>query len=258
MVEDRDNNGRKKEEVLSQVTSETGSLNTETVHETNRTRDRRGVLSSIGGILASLQLIPQSTRAHDSSKEWSSEAERLAEERRILKKYDTPEKARDAVQKHGSELVGVLAEEGLLNSSSVIDLNIPSLWNPAEFATSEEGAKVSGATVAGTPTAHIQVAKQIASRRVILIVQPEISRSYAIIKSQGSDSQLVTAANGSIEPVDYCVADDHCVANYCSSNPLVDDFTYREVYCCQSSPCYFGEDIGCCTSSTSSSCYSFC
>lgn len=252
MTEERDNYGRK-EEALDQVTAETGSLNRAAVDETNQTRNRRGILSTVSGFVTLLPLGTRLVRAESSSEE-----ERLAEQRRILKRYDSPEKARDAIQNHGSELLVALANEGLLGSGSVSDLDVESLWNPAEFATSEEGAKVSGATVDGTPTAHIQVAKRTATRRVVLIVQPEADRSYAIIEDRGSDSQIVTAANGVVEPVDYCVASNHCVADFCSTNPLIDDFTYREVYCCQNNPCYFGEDLGCCTSSTQSDCSSFC
>lgn len=257
MTEDRDNPGRM-EEVLDQVTAETGSLSCATIMETNKTHNRRGILGAIGGVIASLPIGTQLAGAQSSSEEVPVEEDRLAEQRRVLKKYDSPQKAREAITNHGSKTVAALAKEGLLDSGSVADLNVESLWNPAEFATSEEGVKVSGATVAGTPTAHIQVAKQTTTHRVVLIVQPEVDRSYAIIKDQNSDSQLVTATNSGVEPVDYCVANNHCVADFCSSNPLVDNFTYREVYCCQNNPCYFGEDLGCCVRSTESDCGSFC
>lgn len=247
------------EETLNQVTSELGSLNPEVVNEKSKTQNRRGVLGAIGGVIASLPLVSLPARAKDRSETTTRQEKRLAKQRRILKKYDSPKTVRAALQNHGSELVSALAEDALLDSGSVDNLNIQSLWNPTEFATSEEGVKVSGATVAGTPTAHVQVAKRTADRRVVLIVQPEIDRSYAIIKGPNTEPELVTATTNGVEPVDYCEPSNHCVADYCSTNPLVDDFTYREVYCCVDSPCYFGEDLGCCEPrATSSNCSNFC
>lgn len=136
------------------------------------------------------------------------------------REYYSTDRVRDALETHADDLLTELTNRGLLNSASVSELPVGSLYRLDEFGPGSEGATVAGVVHDGEPMAKIQVRKQLSERTELVVeVVPAEGRSYAMLRtdaSAGSDSK--TSETQVISP------------SGCSSGCVLVD-TPCEVYC---------------------------
>lgn len=155
----------------------------------------------------------------------------------VQRRYRSAEAKREAVQQHGEELLGLLAERGYLDAADV-----------GELATSE--LRVVSRRVDGTATAQIRTTETLDGDEVVLAVEPEAGRSYAVIYGDAGTTILDPDADGDDVSTEGCLVGTACFAGgSCDS-----DCQYLEVYCCDDGSCYTGTGQGCCEGT----CYSDC
>lgn len=155
----------------------------------------------------------------------------------VKRRYRSAEAKRAAVQQHGQELLGLLAERGYLDAADV-----------GELVTSE--LQVFGRRVDGTATAQIRTTETLDGDEVVVAVEPEADRSYAVIDGDAGMEILDPDADGDDVSTDGCLVGTACFSGgTCDSNCL-----YLEVYCCDDGSCYTGSSQGCCEGT----CYSDC
>jgi hypothetical protein len=155
----------------------------------------------------------------------------------VQRRYRSAEAKRGAVQQHGRELLGLLAERGYLDA---VDVD--------ELVTSE--LRVVGRRVDGTATAQIRTTETLDGDEVVVAVEPEADRSYAVIYGDAGTTILDPDADGDDVSTEGCLIGTACFAgSSCDS-----DCEYLEVYCCEDGSCYTGSYEGCCEGT----CYSNC
>lgn len=155
----------------------------------------------------------------------------------VERRYRSPEAKRQAVERHGQDLLDLLAERGYLDAADVDELTTDQL-------------SVAGRRVDGTATAHVRTTEALDGDEVLLSVEPEAGRSYAVVEGDAGTVILDPQAEDDEVSTDGCLVGTACFAgSSCDS-----DCEYLEVYCCDDGSCYTGTYQGCC----SGTCYSDC
>lgn len=155
----------------------------------------------------------------------------------VERRYRSPEAKRTAVQRHGRELLELLTGRGYLDAADVDELTTG-------------GLTVAGRRVDGTATAHVRASETLDGAEVLVAVEPEADRSYAVVE-EGSETLILDpqADEDEVDP-DGCLVGTACFATGgCDSN-----CQYLETYCCDDGSCYTGTSQGCCEGT----CYSDC
>lgn len=173
-----------------------------------------------------------------------------AEVREVASRYDDAAAARRAVAEHATDLLALLARDGVIDSPSVAQLGIDAVGGePAP----EAEVVVAGAQVfRGTLTGDIHVARAFGDNWVDLHVLPEGGRSYAIVKSDAGTRVYDPGRAGSSSfSTQNCIVGTACkgTACLCQDNKEEDcDCNPYEIYCCGNGSCYFGGGVSgdCC------------
>lgn len=235
--ENADDESDQKTDLMDSVAKGRGRTN---LHECRVKEPRRSFVQKLslvaGGIFASIPGISRRVTA--------SEDPRL---RRVRAEYDDTEKVRTALETHATELIEKLANRDLLESDSI-----------SRLLNSE--VIVSAVTVDGTPTAHIEMVKELSTNEQLSVfVQPEVGRSYAIQKSSDGDTSA-TIYEFSTE--DDSLVSPECTLGYACYNVSCGDFpdyeSYKETYCCSGGDCYTGSETDCCQQGKYDSCSEVC
>lgn len=155
----------------------------------------------------------------------------------VQRRYRSLDAKRQAVQRHGRDLLELLAERGYLDAARVDELSTDRLT-------------VAGRRVDGTATAHVRTTETLDGDEVVIAVEPEADRSYAVIEGDSGTVLLDPQADEDEVDTDGCIVGTACFAgSTCDSN-----CEYLEVYCCDGGSCYTGSYQGCCEGT----CYSDC
>lgn len=192
----------------------------------------------------------------------------MAAQAEVTENYRSASSAVEAVEEFGSPLLDILSEEGLLETSSIGDLNIESSWNPDARSVRDGGATVDGLTQSGVHTAHIQITRSTDQHTLGIFVQPQLERAYAHLKKdvwpddrvavirpvEGADEETVEGGvssgktietqSGNIGTMDFCQQETVCMVSCCTWQ--CDSAKTYEVTCCVEAPCTTGNSNGCC------------
>jgi hypothetical protein len=142
--------------------------------------DRRGFLRrTVGATTTSVLSVLGLSGMASGTGSRSQKARMLEQQKTAMKPYREVSTARAAVERHGSTLLEILAEEDLLESADVDSLGLEEMWDPDMRVLTPNSATVDGITEKGIPTAHIQIAKQTEDYRLEIFVQPQLKRTYA-------------------------------------------------------------------------------
>lgn len=162
--------------------------------------NRRGFISRAAGAVGAAAALPSLSSASDKSTERSPEQKQELTE--LAKKYASTGAVIAAVRKHASEVIKTLHQENYLESASARDL---ALTEPVAThdLDSSDGVAVAGAIQDETPTAWIEIRQFVGGNRISIVVLPELDRSYAIIRSAGTQETLgIVSSDGTLSTGD--------------------------------------------------------
>lgn len=235
----RDNNGRLSGEKKDNEGSAGGSSRP-SVNRRSFLRKSTGTAFGVG----SVAVMPE-TVITDSNVD-------AAKLRKAMEAYNTRAEVRRSLKAHSSELLQILTNEGILASPSIDDLPVEELKDPAEYGKSAQGTTVSVAKQDGTATAHIMISTTTNDHDVLIVVQPQVGRSYAIVEQAGESSSSGQTGETTSEQTIYDPDRDDVTINTCMTGPVCKvcrcDINYcgiceYEVHCCDTT-CYWGEKLG--------------
>lgn len=175
-----------------------------------------------------------------------------AQLREVATRYDDPRAAREAVAEHATDLLALLAQDGVIETASVAALGIDAVAD--EPAPQTEFVVASAQVFRGTLTGDIHVAREVGGDWVDIHVLPEAGRSYAVVRSGDSETRIYDPGSDgpstSFSTQD-CIVGTVCKGTACLCNDNKEDdcdCSPYEIYCCGSGSCYFGNAVSgdCC------------
>lgn len=175
-----------------------------------------------------------------TGEEAKKEMEMLEE---VEEPYRTAEKVQMAVKNNGVELLNTLAELSLLSTGSMSELPLERVLSDSEYLQANEGVHVGAVRVDGTPTAHISITKQLSVGKLVVFVQPHVSQSYAIHRTDDGIT-FISSDGATTQTCHRTVC--HCSYTSCSCGKWPEK---RDVYCdgtCYKDDCAWGDYQGCC------------
>lgn len=189
---------------------------------------RRGFMQKLGAFVAPIVASVPGLSGRVSARERDDLSEVRAE-------YKSQDRVKAAFDKHASDLISGLTDEGVLDHDSV------------EKFLAESETKVSAIRVDGTPTAHLEANRELPSGEILsAFVQPGVGRSYALRREEyhGSVTIYDTSAKDSWGVTPQCTAGGACYNTFCIDDTRYD--SYKETYCCTGGNCYTGSETNCC------------
>lgn len=206
------------------TTSRTDALDAVRADEGARTAARRSVLrGAVAGVAASLGL-SGTAAALDPAGQHAL--------RRVRTRYDDVA-ARRVFRERGSEVLDLLAERGHVADADAL----------------ADDLVVDGINAMGTPTARIEATREFEDGALVVAVEPEADRAYAIVDADGERTILDPSVEENEVDTSACLRGTACLSSdVCDSN-----CQDREVECCEND-CFLGLSSGCC----SGTCYSDC
>ena len=166
-----------------------------------------------------------------------------------MEAYDTPSDVKRALRVHSDELLQTLADENILTSPSIRNLPVGEVKDTKEYVKASNGTLVSVAAQDGTATAHIVISTTTEDHSVLIVVQPQVARSYAIVKPAGGRTTTTSEMDNSptiYDPdqeevtIDACVVGQVCKPCGCEINFC--KTCVFEVHCCDTY-CYWGDKL---------------
>lgn len=156
--------------------------------------------------------------------------EELRQKRKIQEQYSSSSQSQKAIETYATGVLNELAARNILKnpSSSVFDLEseIPS---NIRISDEVEGRNVGGFTTDdGTYTAHIMISKINDEYSIMIHIQPENNKSYAIVKSKSTDKEFIVdpsvaqsklsvhQGDENVTPSS-CGPDSSCTADICAT-----------------------------------------
>lgn len=145
--------------------------------------------------------------------------------------YETPTGVKKALNEHGNSLLEALAQSEFFESFGNIDLSVDDVevqQAPAEVDPTE-GAYVTASKHGETFTAHITIIRKTPTAIVRINVQPQLSRSFATVRSR--DGEVISVIDPRDEDevtVTAAESDDISIQKTCGS----DGYTCPPGACC--------------------------
>jgi hypothetical protein len=99
--------------------------------------------------------------------------------------YNTPRAAKNAIRIHGKQLLNELKQRGVITSIS--ELHTDKFISAKKYANGEDGMGIISYRFNGVPTAHIHTSMETADQYLTVVVEPQLRRSYAILKESADD-----------------------------------------------------------------------
>lgn len=236
-----------------------GDGNPDTGAESDEGLNRRSVLGSIAtGVSGSVIALSGPVGAVQTPDQ--DVKQRLKE---VQKEYSNVEAVRDAVKENASDLLNELSSRGLIESASIESLPVDTLLPERDYADSVEGASVIGIVADDTPTAHIMIRKDLGDRKLAVVVEPHVGRSFATVSStdtESSDTEFIHT-DATTSSTCTCYVGEACIVS-CHTTDGCSCANF-EVKCCPDCcNCVIGDQVsgGCvdcyssCTAATNCSC----
>lgn len=111
---------------------------------------------------------------------------RVARLRRVERRYRSETAALDTIQDRGTDVLGLLAEEGYLARGDVAELDAP---------------EVNAVETDGTATGHLAAATDVEGGQLTVVVEPEADRQYAILDLDDREEHTVFNPDlGGVQP----------------------------------------------------------
>lgn len=163
--------------------------------KSSKSVNRRRFVRSLGAAGAAGMAATSSASATNTSTDSRRSLSKLRKESEMAENakepFDSSVKIRQAFDEHGEELLNDLSSRGLIESSSADSLEIE-LLSQQEYTNSKKGTTVGAFKKEDTHTAHLMHKQPLRNQRLVLFVQPQISRSYAFVTSDTEDNNLNT------------------------------------------------------------------
>ncbi|ODR83156.1 hypothetical protein BG842_22935 [Haladaptatus sp. W1] len=232
------------------------------VHESARETEtkRRGFLRSSGGLAASLAVLPLISNVTSAEPDLTPTKERLNS---IAKEHESPAVARKAVRATGGELLRALSDRGLLEDASVESLGIDEVLPHQDSSRVDNGVIVLSYDHKGTATAQVQIIKRLSDRRLRIMVEPHVDRSFALVEPDADDepTKVITTNDDGVTVQRNCDTSWYGDCNHnpsddcgCTENSVCGCYQ-TEVQCCQLLDCSItGYKAGNCVTTTSGCC----
>ena len=184
--------------------------------------NRRTLLKGIGAAVAVSSGASSSVAAADGpNSQYTPEVHRYVED------AYTPSVIRETVEEQATDVITALAESGYIEAASTDEFDLDTYYEDKSLVRPEdrdEGTSVTTLVRDGKLTAHVMVSKNTPSHDIALYVQPEIDRSYAIIRSKTESNKEIVldpkVGETTVEPnceLGYCCETTYCVDEQCSS-----------------------------------------
>lgn len=216
--------------------------------EDNKTPTRRNALKLISGTAGAAATFAGSVSAKKS--------EDLQRRKEVKSEYEHSEKAFQAVDQFGENILADLKERGILKSMDVADLVPRSLQSAKQHQKGEPGVFVSSFNSNGEYTARISARVKTGSHTVELFLHPHVDNHYAAVKPSAEDQSafvLEDAGDQEVEPQEFCTESGTICRfegnDYNCCPPLFGcGNTEFEKIVCKDGRCYAGSHTGCCIS----------
>lgn len=165
---------------------------------------------------------------------------------RAKKKYSPYGAFVSTFAKHGQDLLSLLEEEGVIQDRSPAKLLANRPLTGDELSANEEGRLVTAGVYNGNVRTHLQYDKRLdKGQQISMVVTPEISRSYAILRAKYKSGPESTSVTETIYDGDSSsiIVEPQCTAIlFCHVDPegytcLVNDCLLKEMKCCDGQ-CY--------------------
>lgn len=154
--------------------------------------NRRGFISRVAGAVGAAATIPGLSSATDGSSDRSAEQKQELTE--LAREYASTGAVRRALRKYASEVVKTLHHEDYLEDASVRSMSLSEPTDPHRLDSSD-GVVVAGAIQSGTPTAWIEVRRFVNGNRIVVVILPQLDRSYAVVRSTTTQNALATVSS---------------------------------------------------------------
>lgn len=112
--------------------------------------------------------------------------------------YESPHAAEEAIQTYGKRVFDELDQRGIIPSISSFELNTDELTSFDTYVERREGMGVTGFLYNGSPTAHIYVSRKISDHHITIVVEPQVERSYAIVRESAENHDDVLLIDTSV------------------------------------------------------------
>lgn len=153
--------------------------------------------------------------------------------RRLGRQYDVTS-ARRTFRTRGRPVLDLLEERGHVEDADAL----------------ADDLRVTAVGVAGTRTSRLEVTRELEDGKLVVAVEPEADRTYAVVDAGGQRTILDPTADGDEVDTSGCFVGTECMA---VDTPCDSNCQYYEVECCDGS-CFLGSAKDCC----SGTCYSDC
>lgn len=178
----------------------------------------------------------------------------------VAQQYSSPSAVQDAYRSYGNDLLTTLSTEGHIKSDSVSILSTDNVISREENVSGKDGVVVHGTAYNGIPTAQIQTTVSGESGQILIAVNPQLNRSYAIAqnnRTNNSDStvymsespksgtigSMIAKTDNSVYP--NCIAAQDCLFG-CGLTGAGCTCVITKVRCCGGN-CILGEQVDLCT-----------
>lgn len=154
--------------------------------------NRRSFLGHAAGTVGAAATLPGLSAANDETTKRSSEQKQELVD--LAQEYASIGAVESTVRKHATEVLKTLHQEGYLESPSVTGLSLSELTDVHKLDSSN-GVVVAGAIQNRTPTAWIEIRQFVGKNRVVIVVLPQLDRSYAVVRSTTTQNALATVSS---------------------------------------------------------------
>ena len=177
--------------------------------------------------------------------------------------YKTPQTAENAIRTHGGQLLDKLKQQGTITSASA--LHTDAFVSAKQYENGKDGMGITSYRFNGALTAHIHTSMETPDGYLTIAVEPQIKRSYAILKESvddpdsiriidSSDYNSVDDSMGTMRPPCYSFdrSGEVCIWDDIDGDPTPADNCWigaevYELYCGNGSGpcCYLGDFYSC-------------
>jgi hypothetical protein len=207
----------------------------EDVAQTRRGLLKRTIVAGVGAIPAIGAFVGRGAATADYDEDVFSAA----------RSYSSPSAVRAALRDHAGDTLEDLAEEGVLQTASPVELPVTKLHETLQgYTNADAGAMVFAREKDGEPSPKIEIRKPLSSgETLVLVVEPTRGRSYA---TTFSDSP--TLGTSSVGTADCTYGGETYCEVHCS--PDGNCACIETTYCYYYDECYTGDGCSGCSNST--------
>lgn len=213
----------------AEPTSRTDALDAVGSEPDKSTPGRRSVLrGAVAGVAASLGLTGTAA-AIDPTGRYHL--------RRLGRRYEAVD-AEGVFRARGREVLDLLEERGHVADADALAADL----------------RTTAVSVSGTPTGRIEATREFGDGDLVVAVEPEADRAYAVVREGGQRAILDPSVEGDEVDTSACIVGPECMAvdTLCDSNCQV-----YEVHCCEND-CFLGDAGSCCEGTCISDCTHVC